>query len=348
MNQIVGKKLKWPSNGVFVENLIEQLRDERTNTMKRWMLNGNMSVEMDLTESRKRISQYFHIHSRPRAVKHETESDQQFKGGSLKTLNLFLDDGTSIPFLLGSPVKPDKPIRIVIALHGTNETMEYPIGNLSVPVRSGHENVPGFALPLIEDGCYVLSPDLPSFGRRFNDIAQFSQLAIMMGRTYMEKAVGEIMALVDWIQNDSELSSGSIGITGFSLGGQVATTVAACDPRIKSLVDLEGWSTYESIFIKSPEEIAKKVYICGGILGAIGDTWHLASVIAPRPQFRIATEEDQYNPISGVLDMIEIIKLAYRAFESEELLKLKVYLGKHDINPDIPIRIVEWFRSTLK
>ncbi|MBO9610561.1 MAG: alpha/beta fold hydrolase [Paenibacillaceae bacterium] len=339
---------KWPSQGAFVDHIVAGLQWERESTAERWRFWSAEEIDKELDRYREQLRHYLNMNARPPIARYESEGERKLDGFVVNTMNLQLEDGTRLPFTLGMPSRPLSPPRIVIALHGTNESMEYPLGNLIGPARRGHENVPGFARPLLEAGYYVVSPDLPSFGRRLEPIEQYAQLAMLTGSSYLEKAVGEVSTLIDWIKSNPELNAYTLGIVGFSLGGQVAVATAACDLRIDSVIDIGGWSTYETVFRLEPDMIAKRVYICGsGFLGVLGDMWRLAAAIAPRPILRIAAEEDEYNPLAGVRDTMALLSHIYAAHGSDELLRLYVHPGIHDVAPQTPQQLVEWFNETM-
>jgi dienelactone hydrolase len=249
------------------------------------------------------------------------------------------------------------PAKAVHGIHGTNGDREYFLDILSHPVRHGkaHQATVGFLLPLVDAGFLVVCPDLPGMGldypgKSFDDetfshnVVYTDQLARLCGFSYMNEAVYRLMAINDFILGGTCGSIKKLGVTGFSLGGQCAVCLGACDDRVNSVLEFMGLSTYEKFIKNSPDKINHSTYVYGsGLLENVGDQWVFAAALFPREYKKVICRTDQYVDYDGVKDICELMQALYHA--DETIFEVADYPHNHYLNADMKKNLVAWFKE---
>jgi dienelactone hydrolase len=351
----------WPRGGFFQDALISRLSDARQTMLDLLRRSSPEECRSLIRQCHSKVIKYFQAVQgvKPEIRGFNLTSSHECSPGEILNYDVYLTNGSRISLVIAMPRNPIAPRKTVIGLHGTHESREYYLGTLKDSPRRGHENSLNFLLPLFEAGYVVVCPDLPSFGNgypgRISDnadeftgyIEKVDVLARLIGRCYAAEAAGEIMAVVDFLELLPNISTSHIGITGFSLGGQIASVTAACDTRIGAVIDGAGLFTYERFFGIWPQRITEITYIFGDCLGDIGDLWNIALGISPRPQLRLACKDDFFVPLQAVYDIMEMLDLVYKAFGCAGKARISEYAGEHDIQPKMACDIVDWLGVNL-
>lgn len=353
------KKLQWPRKEYFSESIIAQLREKRMKVLKELKDASCEKIGNIVKMNQDSVRNYYQVSERPSFSSFRETMTIEKSYGKIIGIDVLLDNSSVVSLTLGIPQKPKIPHKVILGLHGTHESREYYLDILSHQARKGHENSTGFLVPAMEAGFIVVCPDLPTFGNGYPGemvnsqkfgkyIQEVDTISRLIGRCYAAETVGEVMAVIDFLEAYPEIEACSYGVSGFSLGGQSTSLLAACDPRISVAADVAGLSTYEQFFRIWPERITDITYIFGeNCLGVIGDLWTIALSIAPKAQLRIACTDDIYVPFKSVEDIMEILDPVYCSYGCRDNLKMVKYNGPHGIQKGMIQDVIDWFEVNM-
>lgn len=236
-----------------------------------------------------------------------------------------------IPFQKGTP----KNLPAMLVLHGTD-----PLGK-GVVDGQGKKPNRAHARELAQRGYVVIAPDYPDFG----DLKDYNFETDRYKSATMQ-AIFNHMRCVDLLQSRVDVDPDRIGVAGLSLGGHNSMFLAAFDSRIKVAVSASGWTQFEYYNIGSEYS---KAY--GGWLGPWAQNRYMPLIrtkynlnahrmpfnfsdviaaIAPRAFFSVSPIRDANFDYKGVEKGIEIAKMTYRRYKSDDMLQVRYPDAKHD------------------
>jgi dienelactone hydrolase len=221
------------------------------------------------------------------------------------------------------------------------------------PIGLGKQDSKAQALHLVKRGYVCLAPDYPSFGEYQYDFqAAFKRGDYQSGTM---KAIWNNMRAVDLLQSLPEVDGERIGVIGHSLGGHNSMFTAAFDPRLKVIVsscgfcsfakyyggNLKGWTSdrYMPRIASEYNNDPKKVPF---------DFTDVVQSFAPRAFLAVAPEKDSNFEVSGVRDVIEASRAAYKAHGAEAHLKAVYPDAGHDFPEAARKTAYEFIDAQLK
>ena len=142
-----------------------------------------------------------------------------------------------VPGYLAIPTNGTPPYPCVLLLHGIGSSKEDWWKDDSF-LSGGH-----LTRDLLASGFAVLALDAEYHGERLinNDfespmVFTFEKGWVLRARDMMVQSVIEYRRGIDYLGTRAEIDTSRIGVIGYSMGGMMAFTLAAVDPRIKATV----------------------------------------------------------------------------------------------------------------
>jgi dienelactone hydrolase len=200
--------------------------------------------------------------------------------------------------------------------------------------KAGYQH--DFALQTIEAGMAAVAIEPMAFGARRDPITMKKGLgttacqpsaggALLVGQTMIGWRVYDVMRTVDYIATRKELDGNRVGLMGISGGGTVTVFGAALDPRIKAAMV----SGYLNTFRDSIGSLSHCIdnYIPGILNWA--EMYDVAGLVAPRPLFSEAGEQDAIFPIAASVESFNQVKAIYKVFGAEDRVEQETFVGEH-------------------
>ncbi|WP_338555040.1 alpha/beta hydrolase family protein [Paenibacillus sp. KS-LC4] len=242
----------------------------------------------------------------------------------------------------------------VLAVHGHGYGSREIVGLLPDGAEDfGKPNIhQHFAVQLVKRGMVVIAPDVVGFGERKLDADlqenpdapsscyRLSTQLMMLGKTLTGLRTAEVLEALNYLALRPEVDASRIGAMGFSGGALISYVAAALDDRIKAVV-LTGFTNTikDSIFA---------VHHCidnytPGLL-AHAELPELIGLIAPRPLFLEAGQNDPIFPIEGFKKAAAELQAIYEREGAPEQLQCDIFPGIHEISGRMSY---QWLHQTL-
>ena len=247
----------------------------------------------------------------------------------LLTLTAF--DGTTIPAYLFLPAgKTAQPA--VIVLHGHIGEYEEGISQTGGIVPSYHNSA---ALALAQAGFVTLALEFRGFGYLGRQVdtryVLVAHNAILAGTFYKAILAQDIQAALNFLMTLPEVDPQRIGITGASLGGEMAITYAALDERIKAVV----CHSYGGVTGVTPGETGQKTpqpfythTVPGQNMYMLREDWFLLA--APRPLLVLRGASDPDTPAEvDIAAFTAALQPAYALFQQASAFQIATLPGGH-------------------
>lgn len=260
----------------------------------------------------------------------------------------------TMPVYVLKPKRLTAPAPSVIACPGHGYGSKQLVGLLpDGSVRSGELGIyKDYPIELARRGCIVVVPELLGLGSRrmASDAAKeaketscfrLASNLLMIGRTLAGYRVHEMMCCADYLQQQPEAAADRIGGMGFSGGGLVMGLTAAVDERIRAAVISGYTNTYRDSVLAKPH--CSDNYIPG--LFRYADMPDLFGLIAPRPLFIEAGQEDAGFPVDGAWKAIERLRTVYSVSGRESRLEYDIHPGKHEVSGRVSL---DWLVPQLQ
>ncbi len=217
-----------------------------------------------------------------------------------------------------------------------------------------------FAFQLAKEGFLALILDHAPFGERQDGSIQYlpensSQscinvegAAMLLGICYMGLRVRDNIRAVDYLMSREDIDKERIGITGLCEGGMDTWYSAAIDERMKVVAPLCSCTTYEAWTLEYSNygvlgDTTQSVY---GIL-KFADMQHIFASIAPRPLLIQNNIKDNWWPISGYNQVVELCNKVFGLYKASEKFDAHLENASHAYHPIFSQRIIEWFKRWL-
>lgn len=274
------------------------------------------------------------------------ESDEQMRIIHLSYENML---GERVPGTLIIPASSfPRPLPGVICLPGTGSHADDLIDRRYERSTDGHERLIGWARELSRRGFATLSITLRGCSIRNGGSTQWEKDARLLapyGRTLMGVQVDEALRATGILAGHPDVDDSRIGITGMSLGGNVAWYATACAPAIKAAAIICGGLGSLEVSIKYGDPFRHSSYFyIPHLLRYFDHPRIVRTCIAPRPFMMVAPVRDEDMPAEGVTRLMKIVSPAYE--------KAGVYEHFHVQRPDenhifLP-QYLEWTAAWFK
>lgn len=234
----------------------------------------------------------------------------------------------SVDFSLGPVEEADDGIsaRPVAFLNDLGE--EVP-GILCVPPGAKRRAIPGVLCLSIKGGRQW---DAEHWNREGKLLAPY-------GRCQMGVAVGEALRAARVLQATEPVDPERIGVTGFSLGGNVTWYSMACAPWIHTAAPLcGGLGTMASVIHEAEEDRHSAYFFIPHMLRYFDHPLVVSSCVAPRPLLMLSPTQDEDMPSSGVDELIRVVAPLYVAAGGPECFE--VY--RPESNHVFRVEFFEW------
>jgi hypothetical protein len=187
---------------------------------------------------------------------------------------------------------------------------------------------------LVQRGYVVAVPCLTPFGRRLGDPKGYgSQDACgitfirlqLFGKVLMAENLRDCLWALELLTRHEQVDAKRLACVGLSYGGRMTMLTTALEPRIRMAAVSGALNVLQ-------ERVAGK-YGCGAqiIPGLLqyGDVPEIGSLIAPRPCVWEVGSRDGLIAPAWADRALERMRLAYRALDAEEELRVDRFEGGH-------------------
>ncbi len=193
-----------------------------------------------------------------------------------------------------------------------------------------------FAIQAVEQGLAAVAIEPLGFGCRRDPKNKAKGLeqkacepvagaALLLGQTILGWRVWDIMRTIDWIETRPELDAKRVGCIGISGGGTCTVFSSALDPRIKAAMVSGYLNTFRACIMSIAHCIDNYV---PGILNW-AEMYDVAGLIAPRPLFSEAGEQDPIFPIAASIESFNRVKKVYDVFGAGAEAQQETFNGPH-------------------
>lgn len=258
-------------------------------------------------------------------------------GVDIERIQLVADDRV-VPALVLSTSPP--PWRAaVVAIH--QHARQFHLGK-SEPAGMAGDPQMAYGLRMAAKGIPVIAPDLLGFEDRMlsqeDPAAAEQRIAWQLaasGRALQGNHSDDVSLAVSWIREQLD-GTGSIGVIGHSLGGQVALFTMAVDPRIRAGVVSCGAGSLESFSANGI--LHNPAFYVPGLVSA-GDVPAVAALLDGQSLFLSAGDQDPLFPTAGV-DAV-VAQLDRRSCIVER------FAGGHEFPLGVQQPAIEWLTHKL-
>ena len=151
---------------------------------------------------------------------------------------------------------------------------------------------------------------------------------------------------LDYLETREEVDVDKFGVTGRSGGGAYTFWISALDERIKVSAPVAGITSMKNHIVDGCIEGH-----CDCMFMVNTYRWDfplLASLVAPRPQLILNTDDDRIFPLDGVVDVFQKTRKVYESLDAKENLGLALYQGGHKDTQPLRVPAFHWFERHLK
>jgi len=225
-------------------------------------------------------------------------NDRQEIDGGLTRLELWIPagDGHRIPAIL---LLPDVtgPMPGILVVPGHVKDGESGLQQMTYAIPSYHNSA---ALELAKAGFATLTIELRGFGvigpPNFPNHRSVAFNAIQAGSFYKKLAVQDIQYAFEYLLSHKDIDSSRIGMTGVSLGGELAVAYAGLDDRVTAIA-FNAYGGKVGSFPRISSSKAKVPHYCHVIPGS--NQLYLREdpflLLAPRPTLAIRGVEQPFS-----------------------------------------------------
>ncbi|MFN8708104.1 MAG: dienelactone hydrolase family protein [Planctomyces sp.] len=281
------------------------------------------------------------------------ESSLQKDGYRLEAVRYDAEPGDRIPawLLIPDGVSAQSPAPAVCVWH--QHAGNWQKGK-SEPAGLGFDPMHHTGVALCLEGYVVLCPDALCFedrqdptGRQKNgSFERFEFLRyVVNGKCMAWKNILDMKRAVDFLVSRPEVRPDSIGCYGHSMGSTFTWLVGPWEPRLKCLVGNCCLPTYAGIHREHMLHCFPN-FIPG--LHQFGDTFDIATLIAPRPLHMNFGDQDTGSPIDEVRRGVETIRRRYESVHAEKNFSWYIQENTgHVLSPEMWERTKSWFARHL-
>jgi hypothetical protein len=254
-----------------------------------------------------------------------------------------LDGIAGLPFPV-YVVKPDKPNgEAMLYLHGHD-----PAGIAGAFVTRPdkepyHKNI---AMKMVQQGYTLYMPELMGYGEAtytyFNKTEQL-QSECFLNAGYLSMCGFSLAGMRTWqslmvlnrMKADGFEKRGIFGVSG---GGLIAMFAAVLDPETEKVILHSFLNSWEHSVLAKEQCVDN--YIHG--IARVGESYQIASLIAPRKLLTINGTGDRPFPRQGFQEATEYLQAVYKRMGAEEAYTSILFPGKHEVNAEETLR---WLKA---
>lgn len=201
------------------------------------------------------------------------------------------------------------------------------------------------------EGFVVIIVDHAPFGERERSDQEMINLVGVgsaLGMPNIAMRAFENMRALDYLASRPDVDGGRIGITGLCQGGMDTWLAGALDERFRAVCPVcsatthAAWALDYNVFSNLADP---SPYIPN--LLKHGDVQHIHAAIAPRPLLVQANISDNWWPLSGYRQIVDLCESVYRLHGVEERFAAHADAAHHNITPPFDGRALAWFRRWL-
>lgn len=199
--------------------------------------------------------------------------------------SLVAADGDRIPIVVLSPQDGAAPKPAILVVHGHVRDGDSGLAQLVLPVDSYMHSA---ALELAKAGFVTAAIELRGFGMRgkpeFPDHRIVAYNAMLAGGFYKQLVVSDLRIAFDFVSALPQVDAARFGISGVSLGAEIAVEYAALDERVK-VISFHSHGGQVGAFHARAAPSARPPHYCHFIPGVVS-VMHREDpflLLAPRP-----------------------------------------------------------------
>lgn len=203
-----------------------------------------------------------------------------------------------------------------------------------------------YGLQLVRRGYVVAAPCLTPFGPRLapkandarNDACETTHLRLqLLGRSLLGENLRDCLWALEFLARRSEVDPGRLGCVGLSLGGRMATFVAALDSRVKVAVIAGALNCLQERIL------TRSIGGCQTLPGLLehGDMPEVAALAAPWTLLWTVGESDKLINRSWADKALERMNAVYRALGAADQLQVQRFAGGHEWNGAVAYPLLE-------
>lgn len=261
-------------------------------------------------------------------------------------LKIEVEPNLWIPLYLFLPKSVEGPQPCILVVHGHSSGKIETAGLVSSYQQ-------GNALRLAEAGFVTVAPDLRGFGELGwagewedplgHDFGRSIHIQHVManlrtGRTALGTYLHDLQRILDYLVRRPEVDPERVGVTGTSMGGDIAIWLAILDPRIKAIAaNAPGLLHYPKKHVEYGS-----FHVCIHTIPGIRNNFlfrELPLLVAPRPFFL-----DIYQRVPERPFVQETLERLYRESGHPEKLLVRSYPGQETFHNQ---PVIEWFKKWL-
>ncbi len=324
--------IKWPTYAASPQNdpaLIQQLAQQTPrislpkSTRREDWLNWQR-------EFRQTMGQLFQFPPLPAdAGSTPTQSvlvSQEDLGGIRRVEYRLKGKGTDIPVILHLPGSSE-PIAGVLVIPGHVKAGESGLDQLSDQQESYHNSA---ALRLAQAGFATLAVELRGFGRlgppEHPEHRQVAYNSILAGQFYKALIVEDLRVAIDFLATRPEVDTQRLGITGVSLGGELAVAYAGLDERIRAIV-VQSYGGAVGNF-RAYGATSRQAHYCHIIPGSgtLYPQEAIFGLLAPRPTLAVRGSSQGFSDRR----FEQALTTIWGSLGAADALSVRVEAGKHE------------------
>ena len=273
---------------------------------------------------------------------------QKIRVQSFRYTNLL---GETVPAVLCAPVDVPGPIPGVVCLPGTSASAEELAETDFGPDPQRGGRLVGWSQELARRGFATLSVTLMGCTARRTGEAAWTirtKLLAPYGLSPVGLMADEGLRAARILQTVAGVDPQRLGITGFSLGGQMAWVGMACAPWIRAGASLCGsaGSMAHAIADGDPERHGTHFYL-PHLLRSFDHSRIFAECIAPRPVLVLAPTQDEDMPRSGVDELAAALAPVYAAAGVPQAFRVLQPDSRHLFRPEFFEAAAGWLTQAL-
>lgn len=165
------------------------------------------------------------------------------------------------------------------------------------------------------------------------------------GRSFVGVMVDEALRACNILAGQDAVDPARIGLTGMSLGGQIAWYAMACQPSVRTAAAVAGSiGTMACVIHEGNAWRHGEHYFVPHMLRYFDYPRIVSTCVAPRPLMAVAPIEDADMPRAGVERFMDVVQPVYEAAGCPECLKVYQPGGGHVYRKQYFQWVLEWLR----